>query len=85
MIKKKLVKTERRRETEQRVGATCGKYKHLNLMKGLIEAREEERQFVSKTPHAISARCLKMLGKSAANLKKGLASAPIVKPNWKIQ
>lgn len=28
-------------------------------------------------PHAISARSLKMLDKSVANLKKGLASAPI--------
>jgi hypothetical protein len=57
-----------------------GKYKHLNLMSALIEARKEERQFAFKTPHAISARSLKMLGKSAANLKKGLASTPITEP-----
>jgi hypothetical protein len=35
----------------------------------------EPRVLVS--PQAISARSLKMLDKSAANLKKGLASAPI--------
>jgi hypothetical protein len=28
-------------------------------------------------PHAISSRALKMLGKSVANLKKGLASPPV--------
>jgi hypothetical protein len=54
-----------------------GKYKHLDLMKGLIEARKEERQPDSKTHPAISARSLKMLDKSAASLKKGLASAAI--------
>ena len=54
-----------------------GKYKHLDLMKGLVEMRKRERQLDSKTLPAISARSLKMLDKSAANLKKGRASAPI--------
>jgi hypothetical protein len=57
-----------------------GKYMHLNLMKGLVEVRQEERQPDSEAPRAISARSLKMLDKSAASLKKGLASAPIAKP-----
>jgi hypothetical protein len=46
-------------------------------MKGLIAARQEERQADSKLPRAISARYLKMLNKSAASLKNGLCSAPI--------
>ena len=54
-----------------------GKYKHLGLMKGLVEARKEERQPDSKTRPATSARSLKMLDKSAASLKKGLPSAAI--------
>ncbi len=62
-----------------------GKYKHLDLMKGLVEARKEERQPDSKTPHAISARSLKMLDKSTASLKKGLASAPIAKPKKRLR
>jgi hypothetical protein len=46
-------------------------------MRGLIEARKEERQPDSKTPHAISGRSLKMLDKSTAGLTKGLASEAI--------
>jgi hypothetical protein len=64
-------------KAKQRIRTLRGKYKHLDLIKGLIEARKEERQPDSKTRPAISARSLKMLDKSAASLKKGLASAPI--------
>jgi hypothetical protein len=76
-IRKQTLNIERQREAEQRIHRLRGKYKHLNLMKGLVESRKEERQSDSKTPHAISARSLKMLDKSAASLKKGLASAAI--------
>ncbi|MGA9779177.1 MAG: hypothetical protein WBS33_12980 [Verrucomicrobiia bacterium] len=50
------------------------KYFHVKALSNgcfLLEPR------VLVPPHAISARSLKMLDKSAANLKKGLASAPI--------
>jgi len=67
-------------KAKQRIRRLRGRYKHLNLMKGLVEARKEERQFNSKRRHAISARSLKMLDKSADSLKKSLASAPIVIP-----
>jgi hypothetical protein len=72
------VKTDNKKsKAKQRIRTLRGKYKHLDLMKGLIEARKEERQLDSKTRPAISARSLKMLDKSAASLKKGLASEPI--------
>jgi hypothetical protein len=50
------------------------KYFHVKLLSNgcfLLEPR------VLVSPEAISARSLKMLDKSVANLKKGLASAPI--------
>lgn len=50
------------------------KYFHVKALSNggyLLEPR------VLVPPHAISARSLKMLNKSVANLKKGLASAPI--------
>ncbi len=50
------------------------KYFHVKALSNgcfLLEPR------VLVPPHAISARSLKMLDKSAANLKRGLASAPI--------
>ena len=50
------------------------KYFHVKALSNgcfLLEPR------VLVPPHAISARSLKMLDKAAANLKKGLASAPI--------
>lgn len=56
-----MFKAERQRERKLWVRSLRGKYKHLDLMKGLIEARKEERQPDSKTPHAISAHSLKML------------------------
>ncbi len=72
------MKTDNKKsKARQRVRSVRGKYRHLDLMKGLIEARKEERQPDSKTRPAISARSLKMLDKSAASLKKGLASEPI--------
>jgi len=43
-IRKKRLKTERQREMAQRMRMTRGKYKHLDLMKGLVEARKEARQ-----------------------------------------
>ena len=78
-IRKRTLNIERQREAEQRIHRLRGKYKHLDLMKGLVEARREERKSDSKTLRAISPRYLKMLDKSAANLKKGVASAPIAK------
>ena len=54
-------------------GATA-KYFHVRALSNgsyVLEPR------VLVPPHAISARSLKMLDQSAANLKKGLASAPI--------
>ena len=72
-------------KAKQRIRRLRGKYKHLNLMKGLVEARKEERQFNSKTPHAISARSLKMLDKSATSFKKGLASAPIARSKKRVR
>jgi hypothetical protein len=80
----KTVRNRRQRKVNELLRAMRGKYKHLDLMKGLIEARKEERQPDYKTRPAISARSLKMLDKSADSLKKGLASAPIAPPNWKI-
>ena len=72
------MKTDNKKsKARQRVRSVRGKYRHLDLMKGLIEARKEERQPDSKTRPAISARSLKMLDKSGASLKKGLASEPI--------
>ncbi len=72
------MKTDNKKSrAKQRIRTLRGKYKHLDLMKGLIEARKEERQPDSKTRPAISGRSLKMLDKSAASLKKGLASAVI--------
>ncbi len=72
------MKTDNKKsKARQRVRSVRGKYRHLDLMKGLIEARKEERQPDSETRPAISARSLKMLDKSAASLKKGLASEPI--------
>lgn len=50
------------------------KYFHVKALSNgayLLEPR------VLVPPHTISARSLKMLDKAAANLKKGLASAPI--------
>ncbi len=50
------------------------KYFHVKAMSNgsfLLEPR------VLVSPQSISARSLKMLDKAAANLKKGLASAPI--------
>ncbi len=50
------------------------KYFHVKALSNgcyLLEPR------VLVSPEALSARALKMLDKSAANLKKGLASAPI--------
>jgi hypothetical protein len=75
---------KKKSKTTQRIRRLRGKYKHLDLMKGLVEARKEERQPDSKTLHAISARSVKMLNKSVSNLKKGLVSAPITTPNRKI-
>ena len=83
--KKKTLRTSRGSEAEQRIHSLRGKYKHLDLMKGLVEARKEERQPDSKTPYAISDRSLKMLDKSVANLKKGLASPPITIPKTRPQ
>jgi hypothetical protein len=76
-IKKKRPKSKRQGPAEWRIQNLRGKYKHLDLMKGLVEARKEERQPDSKTLAAISVPSLRMLDKSAASLKKGLASAPI--------
>ena len=70
---------KRRFKAKTRIGKLREKYRHLDLMKGLVEARKEERQPDSKTLHAISARSVKVLDKSVTNLKKGLASTPIVK------
>jgi hypothetical protein len=85
-VQKSSVKTDNKKsKAKQRIRTLRGKYKHLDLIKGLIEARKEERQPDSKTRPAISARSLKMLDKSADSLKKGLASAPIAPPNRKIQ
>ncbi len=72
-----MFKAERQRKRKLCVPGLRGKYKHLDLMKGLVETRNEKRQPDSKTPHAISARSLKMLDESAASFKKGLASVPI--------
>jgi hypothetical protein len=83
-IKRKTPQTGLQKLSKLGIRKLRGKYKHLDLMKGLVEARTEERQADSKTPHAISARSLKMLDKSAANLKKGVASAPIATLNWKL-
>ena len=50
------------------------KYFHVKALSNgwyLLEPR------VLVPPHAISSRSLKMLGKSVASLKKGLASAPV--------
>jgi len=50
------------------------KYYHVKVLSNgafMLEPR------VLVPPHAISARTLKMLDQSAANLKKGLASEPI--------
>ncbi len=50
------------------------KYFHVKALSNgsfLLEPR------ILVSPSAISARTLKMLDKSAANLKKGLASAPV--------
>jgi hypothetical protein len=80
-----IFKTERQRERERGIHNLRGKYKHLDLMKGLVEARKEERQPDSKTPYAISDRSLKMLDKSVANLKKGFASPPITIPKTRPQ
>lgn len=41
---KKPMNIERREETARRIRTLRGKYKHLDLMKGLVEARAEERQ-----------------------------------------
>ena len=80
-VQKSNVKTDNKKsKAKQRIRTLRGKYKHLDLMKGLIEARKRERQLDSKTRPAISVRSLKMLDRSAANLKKGLASAPITGP-----
>jgi hypothetical protein len=68
---------KRKFKAKTRIEKLRGKYKHLDLMKGLVEARKEERQPDSKTLHAISARSVKILDKSVSNLKKGLASPPI--------
>jgi hypothetical protein len=76
-VDSKKSKAHRQRKTNELLRSVRGKYKHLDLMKGLIEAREKERQIDSKMPHGISAPSLKVLDKSVANLKKGLASAPI--------
>jgi hypothetical protein len=77
-VQKSSLKTDNKKsKAKQRIRTLRGKYKHLDLIKGLIEARKEERQPDSKTRPAISARSLKMLDKSAASLKKGLASEPI--------
>lgn len=43
-----MFKAERKREREQGIHSLRGKYKHLDLMKGLIEMRKEERQPDSK-------------------------------------
>ncbi len=78
-IRKKTLKSKRQRQAELRIRSLRGKYKHLDLMKGLVEARKQERNPMSKKAsiNAISARSLKMLDKSAANLTRGLASEPI--------
>ena len=54
-------------------GATA-KYFHVRALSNGAYVLEPR---VLVPPHAISARSLKMLDQSAANLKKGLASAPI--------
>lgn len=43
-IGKKALSTGRQRKTAQRIRMARGKYKHLDLMKGLVEARKEERR-----------------------------------------
>jgi hypothetical protein len=48
--------------------------------------RKKASYLISKVSDSvISARCPEMLDHSAANLKKGLASAPIAAPNQKIK
>jgi hypothetical protein len=42
--KKKTFRTRRRPKAEQRIHSLRGKYKHFDLMKGLVEARWEERR-----------------------------------------
>ena len=77
-VQKSSVKTDNKKsKAKPRIRTLRGKYKHLDLMKGLTEARIEERRPDSKTRPAISARSLTILDKSAASLKKGLASAAI--------
>src|SRR5258708_38581029 len=65
LLEKKNKKTShntnnKKSKAKQRIRTLRGKYKHLDLMKGLIEARTEERQSASITRPAISARSLKI-------------------------
>jgi hypothetical protein len=46
--KKELSKIEGQHALNQRTRKLRGKYKHLDLMTGLVEARKEERQPASK-------------------------------------
>jgi hypothetical protein len=43
-IDNKKSKAKRQWKAEQRIRRLRGKYKHLKLMKGLVEARKEERR-----------------------------------------
>ena len=72
-IKRKTPQPELQKVSKLGIRKLRGKYKHLDLMNGLIAARQEERQ-------PMSTRTLKMLETSSANLEKGTASAPVDLP-----